>query len=192
MNTALLFDYLSELHPISSQFKEALTKELVPLTLPRGYNLLEAPRISDQAFFLLEGSAITYVYQEGRKVVQDIWSSQEIIVSYVSFFEQSPALEFIELVEPSSILCIRYVSVSRMLYSFVEAQKIFELLMIRHYKRCRERVCDFQQLKAWERFDKLIQAHPGIEQLLPQDQIASYLGITPQSLSRIKRERAKR
>lgn len=192
MNAEPLFTYLSELHPITPQFWEALTKELVPLELPKSHHLLEAPRISDQAFFLLDGSAITYVYHDGRKIVQDIWMPGEIIVSFVSFFEQSPALEFIELVAPSSILCIRYVSVSRMLYSFVEAQKIFELLMIRHYKRCRERVVDFQQLKAWERFDKLVKTYAGVEQLLSQDQIASYLGITPQSLSRIKRERASR
>lgn len=179
---------LSEIHPISGDFKDALEKELTPLTLPKNYMLLEAPRIADFAYFLDSGFAMSFVFADGRRVVEEFWQPGQIILSSSSFFEQVRSKESIQLITRSDVLSISYTGVQRMFREYPEAQILYRIIMNRHYENCRARTHDLQRLTARQRFEKLLAAYPDIEQLVPQDYIASYLGITPQSLSRLKKK----
>lgn len=189
MQAESLFRFLSSVHPLGNEFKSALEKELILLSPPKNYVLLDPPRISEHAYFLVDGFAISYSFVKGRKVTEAFWKSGQIMVAFESFFEQIPSLEVIQLLEPSEVLCISYASVQRLFALYPEAQILYRIIMNRHYTHCRNRVRDLQQLSASQRLDKLIAAFPNIELIAPQDSIASYLGITAQSLSRLKRQK---
>jgi hypothetical protein len=75
----------------------------------------------------------------------------------------------------------------KLLGSFPEAQIIYRVIMNEYYEVSRERIRQMQHLSGRERLAQLTKSFDGIEDALPQEQIASYLGITPQSLSRIRR-----
>lgn len=188
MNSKGLFDVLASFHPLSASFKRALEKELIPLSLPKHHILLEAPNISTHAYFLEKGFAMSYSYLNNKKTTEEFWKSKQIIVAFESFFEQTPSLETIELMKKSDVLCISYESVQRMFELFPEAQRIHRAFMNRHYAQSQTRIRDMQRLKAKQRLDKLLSTFPRIEMIVSQDAIASYLGITPQSLARLKRE----
>jgi CRP/FNR family transcriptional regulator, anaerobic regulatory protein len=187
MNTDPLFQALSAIHPVSPDFKASLLKELSCLELPKNFNLLEAPKISDHVYFLNRGSAMSYTFVDGRKHVEWLWKKDQLIVAPRSFFEQMPSREFIQLTEPSEVLCVSHAGVKRLLASFHEANFVYRIIMNQYYELGRKRIRDLQQMDGEARFKKLLQAFRHIEQILPQEYIASYLGITPQSLSRIKR-----
>lgn len=189
MNTDRLFSALSAIHPITDAFKDAVEKVLTPLSLPAYFLLLEAPKIAEYACFLDEGFAMSYVFVKGRKHVENFWSSGQFIISVSSFFEQVPSREFIQLRDNSEILCLSYAEVRKLFHTFPEAHAIYCLMMNQYYESSRERTRDMQQLTAEGRYDKLIQSYPVVERHVTQEDIASYLGITPQSLSRIKRRR---
>lgn len=188
MNTEKLFQELSTIHPVSEEFKIAVEKELTLLSLPKYYLLLEAPNISGHAYFLNNGSAITYTFVKGKKQTEAFWSTGKIIVSAKSFFEQVPSREFIQLMEQADVLHIRYNSVLKLLDTFPEANHIYRITMNQYYEQSKERTRDMQHLTAKERYQKLLKNFPHIEQISAQEHIASYLGITPQSLSRLKRQ----
>ncbi len=189
MNVELLFNMLSAIRPLSTDFKKALEKELVHLSLPKNHLLLEAPRVSDQIFFLERGFAMGYTFVEGRRQIDSFWATGQMIISIKSFFEQLPAKEFIQLIEQSEVLCISYASVLRLMDKFPESHFIWRGITNQYYEYCKERIYEIQFLNAVERYQKLLLNYPGIEQRIPQDHIAAFLGITPQSLSRLKKRR---
>jgi CRP/FNR family transcriptional regulator, anaerobic regulatory protein len=190
MNTDGLLRSLSAIYPLSENFQESLTKQLVPLSLPKHYMLVELPKISDQMYYLESGFAMSYSYADGKRQVESFWKKGDAIMLYKSFFEQTPSLESIELMEKSDLFSLSYAGLHKLFDSFMESHFLYRKIMGRYYEISRARVRELQQLNGEQRFAKLHVHYPGIEQLISQDCIASYLGITPQSLSRIKRSQS--
>jgi CRP/FNR family transcriptional regulator, anaerobic regulatory protein len=182
-----LFNLLESLEPSSESFKDALRKEAVLLSLPRNHMLLEAAKVAEYAYFIASGFAMSYRFVKGRKQIEEFYRAGRILVSPRSFFEQTPSTEFIQLLEPSEVFHIRYESVMMLLKTFPVATSYYWMTMTHYYEESRQRIHDLQHLSAGERYKKLHQLHPRLEQLVPQEFIASYLGIAPQSLSRLKR-----
>jgi CRP-like cAMP-binding protein len=189
MNLEKLFQALSAMHPLSDSFKVDLEKEMVRLSLPKDYFLLEAPKISEHAYFIEEGFALSYTFVRGKKQIEQFFASGQIVVSPKSFFDRQPSDEFIQLMEQSEVLHIHYNSAIELIRKFPEAHAIYRTVMNQYLTQLRERVHDMQHLTAQERYEKLHKAFPKLEQTLSQEYLASYLGIAPQSLSRLKRIR---
>lgn len=190
MTTEKLFSVLSSIHPISADFKKAIEKSLTPLSLPKYHLLLEATKIAECAYFLEEGFAMSYTFVNGKKQVDWFWRAGQIMVPARSFFEQVPSQEFIQLRAPSEMYCITHASVLHLFQTYAEAHFIYRVVMNHYYEQSRERTRDLQHLTAMERYEKLIHHFPDIEQHLTQHHIASYLGIAPQSFSRMKRRKS--
>jgi len=188
MNLERLFEVLSGMQPLSESFKVALEKEMVRLSLPKDYFLLEAPKVSEHAYFIEEGFALSYTFVRGKKQIEQFFSSGQIVVSPRSFFERLPSDEFIQLMEQSEVLHIRHDSAIQLLQSFPEANAIYRVVMNQYLEQFKIRMHDMQHLNALERFGKLRESFPRIEQVIPQEYLASYLGIAPQSLSRLKKK----
>lgn len=187
VNLERLFSLLASIHPLSDDFKASIGREVRLLSLPGNHILLEAPDVCKHAWFLDSGFAMAYTYRDGRMQVENFWKPGQIILSLNSFFEQVPASEFIELVRPGDVISISYDGVQRLFRDYPEAHFIYESVANQYYERSRERADDLRYLKAGDRYIKLIATFPQIEQCIRQDHIASYLGIAPQSLSRLRR-----
>lgn len=188
MNLSRLFEVLSALHPLSDSFKRALENETTTLSLPKNYLLLEAPAVAPYAYFLNNGFAMSYTFVKGEKKVTGFWEPSQIVVSLKSFFEQTPSTEFIQLMVQSDVLFISRPSLLMLLDTFPEGNYLSRKIMHIYYEHCKSRLYDIQWLTATERYLKLHHNFPGIEQVISQEDIASYLGIAPQSLSRIKKQ----
>jgi hypothetical protein len=188
MNFDWLFCVLTTIHPVSEKFKLAVEKELIPLDLPKNYFLLEAPGVSRHAYFLNTGFAMSFSFVEGEKHVDGFWQPGEIIMAARSFMEQVPSLEYIQLMERSEVLCISHESVMKLFERFPEANAIYRLVMNQYYEQAKEKLRDWQYYSAQQRHEKLLRRFPRIEQIVAQQYIAAYLGIKPQSLSRMKRQ----
>ena len=90
MKTEKLFSVLSSIHPVSTNFRQAVEKVITPLSLPNYFMLLEATKVAECAYFLDEGFAMSYTFVKGKKQVEWFWRTGEIMVSARSFFEQVP------------------------------------------------------------------------------------------------------
>lgn len=187
MHAQNLLDVLAGIVPLSDGFKEAVQRLTVRLSLPRKYRLLQAPQVADQAYFLEKGYAMSYHFVRGKRKVETFWASGHIMLSPKSFFERVPSTEFIELIEQSDVLCLNHGSVQQLLRDFEEARYIHQVVMNQYAERERQRLHDRQYLRAEEQYEKLLATFPGIEQHVTQRAIASYMGITAQSLCRMKR-----
>jgi CRP/FNR family transcriptional regulator, anaerobic regulatory protein len=188
MQTERLFRVLSRTRPFSLECKEALHRELKLVAYPRGHYLVQAQTAAHHAYFLETGFAVSFRYQRNKRVVTDIWEPGQIILSPKSFFEQLPTEEIIQLTTDGELLSISYASAIMLIEHFPAANFLARDITADYYARSEERILDLHTLDAWQRYRKLLHAYPGIEMNVAQELIASYLNITPQSLSRLKAE----
>jgi len=186
MKTDRLFELLAGIYPLSNEFKITLSKLLVQLSLPKNHMFLEPPNVAGFACFIETGFAFSYSYIDGKKSIDRLWTAGEIMVSAKSFFEQQPSTEFIQLALPCDLLCISYTNQLLLFDAHPEAHSLTRAVMTSYIEQARERAIDMKNLSALERYHKLLLKFPQIEQILSQEQIASYIGIAPQSLSRMK------
>src|SRR5688500_12580652 len=131
MNAEEIFKVLSPIHPLSEDFKNSFIKNLTPLTLPKNHLLLEAPKISDHIYFLNKGFGMGYTFVEGRRYVTGFWKAGQMMISYKSFFEKTPSLEYIQVVTKSEVHCLSYSALQYLLSAFAEWRQLFLILMSR-------------------------------------------------------------
>ena len=187
LNTDKLFYILHGLHPLPEGFRTAVERELQSLTLPRGYFLVPPGTTSRDAFFLEQGFAVSFRFQEDKRVVTAFWAPGAIIVSPKSFCEQSPSEETIQLTTKSHLVSLSRAAFLTLTTLYPAAGFLAGRVMARDLAQRSEHIADLHDPDTPARYESLLRRFPGIEQHVAQDLIASYLNIIPQSLSRLKR-----
>jgi CRP/FNR family transcriptional regulator, anaerobic regulatory protein len=187
-----LIEALMNIHTLSEPFRNALQEGLTEYRLSKNHILLEAGQVPDHLYFIQQGFAMTYSYFDGRKWVNSFRKAGQLLVSCPGFLQQLPASETFQLMLPSDIQFISHRVVQELFAEYPEMHTIYRMMLLQYHGQCWERVCDLQRLGAEARFTKLLREYPRIELLVAQEHIASYLGIRPQSLSRIKKRHRSR
>lgn len=189
INTEKLFQVLSAIHPLPRGFKEALSKELQIISYPKNHFLVQMYCVAQYCYFLENGFAVAYHLHEGKKIVTSFFKPSEIVFSPKRFFEKSQAEENIQLTIDSDLIVISSSSVHKLFEDFPVANLLARAVTADYYVKSQRQRIERHSLTAWERYQKLHADFPRIEMNATQELIASYLNITPQSLSRLRHER---
>jgi CRP-like cAMP-binding protein len=187
LNTDKLFDNLHLLHSLPEGFRMAVERELQEVTLPRGYYLVPLGTIARDVYFLDQGFAVSFRFQEGKKVVTAFWARGAIIVSPKSFCEQSPAEEIIQLTTESRLFSLSRTALLAVASLYPAAGFLAGRVVAREHAQRDEHIAELHDPNTSNRYAALLRRFPGIEQHVAQDLVASYLNIIPQSLSRLKK-----
>ncbi len=191
MRSEALVRLLESVHPLSQPFKVALEENLQFVTCPKNHFLVQMSSQANPAYFLESGFAVAYSLFEGKRVVTAFFQPGEMVLSPGSCFAPSGSDEVIQLTMVSDVLSISNASVTRLSDEFPEANLLARAITAQFHSRSIERLVDLHTLNAWERYQKLLKTYPHIELNASQDLIASYLNITPQSLSRLRHRNAR-
>ncbi|HCV43156.1 MAG TPA: cyclic nucleotide-binding protein, partial [Bacteroidetes bacterium] len=105
-----------------------------------------------------------------------------------SFLSGSTSTHNIDAVQDSAVLILERGARDHLLEAVPKMERFFRLLLEANYVATHKRINDSLSASAEERYLAFIQTYPALVEQVPQSQIASYLGITPQSLSRIRKE----
>lgn len=105
-----------------------------------------------------------------------------------SFFSGDVAVYNIEALEDCELLLLTRQSMDEMLEKLPKMERYFRLLMQNHIVALRQRIIASQRHSAEERYIRLIEGFPTILARVPQQYIASYLGMTPETLSRVRKQ----
>jgi CRP/FNR family transcriptional regulator, anaerobic regulatory protein len=131
-----------------------------------------------------------YITKDTRKEITDfLWNEHSLITVPDSFFRQRPSHLFIEVMPETRLMSISYQGLMACIekYPLVEVFSRNVVLQYSIYKAKRNH--DLAFLTPWELYVRLLYKHPNIEQQVSKGIIASYLNITPQSLSRMLKRR---
>ncbi|QZT38877.1 Crp/Fnr family transcriptional regulator [Halosquirtibacter xylanolyticus] len=163
---------------INSLFVE---QKIAPKTL-----LLREGEISNNFFFIKKGCLRESSNHDGKDITFQFFFEGEAVASIDSFIEQKPSLFSIETIEQSTILLLKRENYLNILKNFPDIQNTFQDLLFKRFRIYGELFISRIKNTPQELYKDLIDNHSEIIKRIPQHYIASYLGITPISLSRIR------
>lgn len=140
--------------------------------------------------FILSGAIRLYYVKDGEEITSYFCLDNEYICSYKSFSKQVPNLSFIQALEDTLLLTFSYTAIQQLLANPITAYKMerFGRLLAEELTFCYEdRVQAFVTQTPEERYATLLTSNARVLQHISQQYIATYLGITPVSLSRIRK-----
>lgn len=175
---------------LSSEGREALVSILIPFDLPKGRTIIHANTICEYAYFIEEGLARTFYIKNGKDVTDWLAAENSFVVSIVSFLTQKPDRRIVELLEDSKLWALPYKKLEQLYKESHEIEKMGRLLVSYGLVLVQQRFDDLHFATAKERYQKLLHENPTFIQRVPLSMIASYLGITQETLSRIRSKKA--
>jgi CRP-like cAMP-binding protein len=180
------FTAINQFFHLSNEGKEALAAILIPLELPKGRTLIHANTICEYSYFIEEGLARTFYIKNEKDVTDWLAAENSFVVSIVSFLTQKPDRRSVELLEDSKLWALPYQQLERLYKESHEIEKLGRMLVSYGLVLVQQRFDDLHFASAKERYRKLLHENPTFIQRVPLSIIASYLGITQETLSRIR------
>lgn len=181
------FEIVSQLTKLDSECKKALSQIMKRLELPKGYILVKPNSTCNHVFFVESGLTRTFYYKRGKDVTD--WFSQEntFAVSIVSFITRIPDRRGIELLEPSLLYSFHHDDLEKLYNKYHAIERLGRKLVGKGMVDVQKRFDDLHFSTASQRYVTLLETNPTIINRAPLGMIASYLGVTQETLSRIRR-----
>ncbi|MVN20332.1 Crp/Fnr family transcriptional regulator [Mucilaginibacter arboris] len=149
--------------------------------------LLSEGQVCNFEAYLVKGCVKRYyIDPNGDEVILQFAVEDWWVSDMVSFTEQVPSHLYIETIEETELLQITYPNKELLFKQVPQLERVFRLLVQRAYSVLENRFFTGLTASAEERYLNFIKKYPILPQRVPQYQIASYLGITPEALSRIR------
>lgn len=168
----------SEIEFILNKFETKIIK--------RKTNLLAAGEIAKEIYFVVKGCLRLYYEKDGDDISGFFFTEEMFAGAYDSFISRQPSRHYIETLENSELLVISYTNYIKLFDEFPRmnefVRKILEDRFISLHKLFTSQILDSPQ----ERYLNLLKNNPELINRIPQRHIATFLGITPVSLSRIR------
>jgi len=184
-----LLQYLHNIYPLSEGLKEHLLRIVKSKKIKKRDFLLKAGRKCEHIYFIEEGLLRCFYITNKNEVSSWFMKEGDLAISIKSFFEQQPSYESIQALEDCYLYFISYKELQWIYHHFPEFNFVGRVLTERYYNLCDQRLYAIRMHSAPERYEYLVQNFPDLIKRIPGTHIASYLGITFETLSRIKAKR---
>lgn len=177
---------IKEVYPLSGTALRKLVERLQELSLPKGHVLVREGTVGNRLYFMERGVARSFCYKDGKEITFWFGAEGSFISSYNGYIANQPGYGTIELLEDSQLFTIDQASMQALFLNDLElanwGRKLAELELIKT-----EQMLITQLFKtAQEKYHDLITQNPELLQRVQLGHIASYLGVTQVTLSRIR------
>ncbi|SHN20038.1 Crp/Fnr family transcriptional regulator [Chitinophaga sp. CF418] len=183
-----LFHYIEQYSnsTLSESEKEVLTNTWKPQTLKKKAFFLREGELCNFAGFIVKGAMRQYTVDDnGIEHVSELAIENWWIVDRKSYFERTPATTYIEAWENTEMLVLKRSNLDIIL-EIPSIKEMFWQMNQRNQIASQQRLNDIVSLPASKRYENLQKKYPAIIERFPQHIIASYLGITKETLSRVR------
>jgi len=151
--------------------------------------LVTEGQYADKSYFIIKGCARAYYLKDGKDITDWFAFENDFINSINSFFENIPSPHFIELLEPTTFLEISRADIFHLADRYHDFDRLLRIIATKTMLALRNRIFSIQFETARQKYENLLNIRPDITQRVPLMHIASYLGITLETLSRIRNPR---
>lgn len=156
---------------------------------PKDFNLLKESTVSDYIYFIEKGVARIYYYKNGKEITEWLALDEQFFLSITSFFQRTPSHLNIHTIEPSVVYGIHHDDFMNLADKYHDVERLLRKMVTASLILSQVRMDSIQFESAQQRYEKLMQNTPQIIQRVPLTYIASFLGITLETLSRIRSAR---
>lgn len=189
-NDSQLFKNIKKHITLNSSEKDYLKNILSVEYIQKNDLLLRQGGNCEKLFFVAYGSLRAFnTTREGKEstvmfAVQDWW-----ITDMYCFVNQKPAMVSLEVLEDSKVIALDFNAFQTLLERIPKFERFFRILFQNAYSREQLRILDSISLTTEERYRSFVTKYPQIVEKVTQKQIASYLGVTPEFLSSVKKNK---
>lgn len=179
---------LDRIYVLPEASKNALKKHITEVSYPKSFCLMEADKIVPHIYFIKKGIVRAYASTEANDITFWFGSEGETIVSMKSYVEDQPGYESIQLLEDCDLYMLETESLRKLFNEDIHIANWGRKFAERELVKTEELIISRQFKTALERYTDLMTQKPNLLKRVQLGHIASYLGITQVSLSRIRAE----
>lgn len=187
-----LLNYFQRIMPLSQEEIEAIVETMTIKQYKKGTVLLKEGQISTEAYFVLEGCVRQYYIVDGDEKTNNFFTEEQWVVSINSFSQNKPSGHFLDCCMDCSLVVGNREKEENLYKRFPKFETVSRKVMEKVFAEQQEIMSSYTTDTAEQRYLKLLQSRPDLFQKIPQYQIASYVGVKPESLSRIRKRIADR
>ena len=181
-----LLNHIKNYYQLGAVAQHALHDCFEKIILSKNEYLLNEGQVCRYLYFLEKGALRGFYNLDGKEITHWFGFEKDFVTSFHSFITREPAVENIQLLESSILWVISKETLIGLLNQHHEIEKLVRIIYENYYIRLEERFVNAQFKTAGERYDNLLQQTPHILERAPLGHIASYLGISQETLSRIR------
>lgn len=183
-----IHEIINRIYTIPETSKSLLTKEITEVQYSRGHILLRADKIERMIYFIKKGIVRAYANQNNNEITFWFGQEGETVISMKSYVEQKNGYEYIELLEDCELYQLNTTTLQTLYQEDIHIANWGRKFAEQELVKTEERLISRQCRTALQRYQELLSKHPELIQRVQLGHIASYLGITQVSLSRIRAE----
>jgi CRP-like cAMP-binding protein len=183
-----LIAHLSSVISISKELEQEITTISKTIRVSKGDQLISIGERCSSLYFIDKGLVRGYYFLDGKEVTNWFAQEEEFATCFYAFIAEKPSFEHVQALEDCELTELNYTALQNLYKTFPETERIGRLITENYYIKLEERVLNLQFKTAKERYQKLLSSKPSLLQRTTLGQIASYLGITQETLSRIRAE----
>lgn len=178
--------------PLDEAERTALKERSRVRRLKRRGFLLQEGEVCRSYAYVVEGCLRMYE-MDGKGVEHNLQFAQENewIVDIGSFHAEKPSSLFIEAIEPATVICIEHADLLRLYTEHPKFDRNFRVIIEDQFVELQQRMLRRNASSAEQRYAHFVEQHPALAARVPNVHIASYLGVTPEFLSRLRAKTGK-
>lgn len=178
--------FLEQFGDFSEEIHSAIESKLQRIELPKRHILLKKGKACNHLYFMEKGLARNYYEEDNKELTNDITVEGELLVSFSSFISRSPSLETIELLEDSTLTAFHYDDLNWLYEKYPEMERFGRLVAEYNYNSLVLKSYELKFKSSTERYEELFNSKIELIRRAPIGIIASYLGMSIETLSRIR------
>jgi CRP-like cAMP-binding protein len=188
-----LINKIKQSIPLSLEAEKYIYSIAKEKSVAKGEVLIDEGQTVNKIFFVTQGSLRSFcVDKEGKEHTLQFAINEWWISDFIAIYNEVPASLTVESITDSTVIEFNAQKLNEIYLHFPEFELFQRKNLERHVVSLHKRILNQLQLTALERYKLFLEQYPNIERDIPNYHIASYLGITQQSLSRLRAERAKK
>lgn len=181
-----LLSHITAYYPLNAEAVNALQDCFTKIVLTKNEYLLTEGKVCRHLYFLEKGALRGFYNLDGKEITHWFGFEKDFVTSFHSFITGEPAVENIQLLESCTVWAIAKETLTDLFNRFHDIERLVRIAYEKYYIRLEERYVNAQFKSAKERYENLLQQTPYILERVPLGFIASYLGISQETLSRIR------
>lgn len=183
--------HFSRISPLTPDEAQAIADSMIVKQFKKGDFLLREGQISVDSYFVLEGCIRQYALVDGEEKTTDFFTEEQWVIALNGFSQSTPATFYWVCNEDTTVSMGNEQQAQAMFRQFPRFETISRQVMEAVFVAQHQKMTSFMTDTPEQRYQKLMQTRPDLMQRVPQYQLASYIGIKPESLSRLRKRLAR-
>ncbi len=180
--------YLGTFLPLKNEELDIFIRKFRPLHLKKGDYFIREGKLCAEIGLILKGCLVCVYNKEGMDVIDEFSMENEFISDYPNFLDNKPSDKNVKCLEDTELLVINNRDLNDLYNQSQSFERVGRIIAETLFKSWHQKAKSLMLDDAETRYNNLIKYRPTLPQRVPQYLIASYLGITAESLSRIRKK----